>query len=92
MLISAYIFYLRNHLASCANAFAGEQSIDIVFNCAGETKYGQTDPVYKEGIHKLSMNCAQEAAKLGVERYVEISSGNLNSSDKVLQDFPSIID
>ncbi|XP_015514980.1 uncharacterized protein YbjS isoform X1 [Neodiprion virginianus] len=69
--------------ASCDNAFAGEQRIDIVFNCAGETKYGQTDPVYKDGIHKLSMNCAQKAAELGVQRYIEISSGHLSSSEKV---------
>ncbi|XP_024942057.1 uncharacterized protein LOC107269052 isoform X2 [Cephus cinctus] len=67
---------------SCQNAFASDTSIDYVFNCAGETKSGQTDPVYKEGIYKLSINCAQHAAKLGVKRYVEISSGNLNSSEK----------
>lgn len=39
--------------------------------------------MYKEGIYKLSMNCAQQAAKLQVDRYVEISSGNLNASEKV---------
>lgn len=53
-----------------------------MFNCAGETKSGQTDPVYKEGIYKLSMNCAQQAAKIGVARYIEISSGNMSSSEK----------
>ncbi|XP_043270051.1 uncharacterized protein YbjS [Venturia canescens] len=67
---------------SCQNAFAGDTRLDYVFNCAGETKSGQTDPVYKEGIYKLSINCAQHAAKIGVERYVEISSGNLSSSEK----------
>ncbi|XP_012268433.2 uncharacterized protein LOC105693225 [Athalia rosae] len=68
---------------SCKSAFASDQPINIVFNCAGETKYGQTDPVYKEGIHKLSINCAQETAKLHADRYVEISSGHLSSSDKI---------
>ena len=57
--------------------------IDYVFNCAGETKSGQTDPVYREGIYKLSMNCAQQAAKIGVNRFIEISSSNLSSSEKV---------
>ncbi|KAG7213438.1 hypothetical protein KM043_002716 [Ampulex compressa] len=68
--------------ASCQNAFLSDIPIDYVINCAGETKSGQTDPVYKEGIYKLSMNCAQQAAKNGVQRYVEISSGNLNASEK----------
>jgi hypothetical protein len=60
-----------------------DNSISYVFNCAGETKSGQTDPVYKEGIYKLSMNCAQQAAKINVERYIEISSGNFTCSEKV---------
>lgn len=52
-------------------------------NCAGETKPGQTDPVYKEGIFKLSSTCAMEAANQKIKHYVEISSGNIASSDKV---------
>lgn len=68
---------------SCQNAFSSDTPITYVFNCAGETKSGQTDPVYKEGIYKLSMNCAQQAAKIGAERYVEISAGNFSSSEKV---------
>ncbi|XP_076629383.1 uncharacterized protein LOC143345809 [Colletes latitarsis] len=68
--------------ASCQNAFLSDGPINYVINCAGETKSGQTDPVYKEGIYKLSINCAQQAAKLQVDRYVEISSGNLNTSEK----------
>ncbi|XP_017885506.1 uncharacterized protein LOC108628246 [Ceratina calcarata] len=67
---------------SCQNAFLSDDPIDFVINCAGETKSGQTDPVYKEGIYKLSMNCAQQAAKLQVDRYVEISAGNFSTSDK----------
>ncbi|XP_076765985.1 uncharacterized protein LOC143432896 [Xylocopa sonorina] len=69
--------------ASCQNAFMSDDPIDFVINCAGETKSGQTDPVYKEGIYKLSMNCAQQAAKLHIERYVEISSGNFSTSEKI---------
>ncbi|XP_011311708.1 uncharacterized protein [Fopius arisanus] len=67
---------------SYQNAFACDDQIDFIFNCAGETKSGQTDPVYKEGIYKLSINCAQQAANLGVKRYVELSSGNMSSSEK----------
>ncbi|XP_011502100.1 PREDICTED: uncharacterized protein LOC105365589 [Ceratosolen solmsi marchali] len=68
---------------SCQNAFLSDNPISYVFNCAGETKSGQTDPVYKEGIYKLSMNCAQQAAKINVERYIEISSGNFTCSEKM---------
>ena len=52
-------------------------------NCACETKPGQTDPVYREGILKLSLNCASEAAKIKVKRFVEISTGTMYSSEKV---------
>lgn len=69
--------------ASCQNAFSSDEPIDYVINCAGETKSGLTDPVYKEGIYKLSINCAQQAAKIKVLRYIEISSGNLSTSEKV---------
>jgi len=40
------------------------------------------DAVYEEGIFKLSMNCARAAAKCGVKRYVEISSGQMTSGHK----------
>uniref|UniRef100_A0A6P7FUD5 Uncharacterized protein LOC114334218 n=1 Tax=Diabrotica virgifera virgifera TaxID=50390 RepID=A0A6P7FUD5_DIAVI len=71
---------------SCRNAFQPpEEGIwDIVVNCAGETKSGQTDPVYNEGILKLSLNCAKEAAQQKAKHYVELSSGNMYSSEKVL--------
>lgn len=71
---------------SCKNAFSldtDDRPWDFVINCAGETKPGQTDPVYEEGILKLSLNCAKQAALLNVRRYVELSSGNVFSSDKV---------
>ncbi|XP_076239585.1 uncharacterized protein LOC143182469 isoform X2 [Calliopsis andreniformis] len=67
---------------SCQNAFISDKPFNYVINCAGETKSGQTDPIYKEGIYKLSMNCAQQSAKLLVDRYVEISAGNFNTSEK----------
>ncbi|XP_050294061.1 uncharacterized protein LOC126734461 [Anthonomus grandis grandis] len=70
---------------SCKNAFSlsDGSTWDLVVNCAGETKPGQTDPVYQEGILKLSINCAKQAALMNVGRYIELSSGNMNSYDKV---------
>lgn len=49
---------------SCKNAFSlpDGSTWDLVVNCAGETKSNQTDPVYKEGILNLSLNCAKQAA------------------------------
>lgn len=72
-------------LESCKNAFQPSDGMpwDIVVNCAGETKLGQTDPVYNEGILKLSLNCAKEAAEQNVKHFIELSSGNMYSSDKV---------
>lgn len=54
----------------------------MVINCAAETRANQDDAVYKEGIYKLSMNCANEAASQQVKRFVELSSGCVNSSEK----------
>ena len=39
--------------------------------------------VYRDGIFKLSSNCASEAEKHGAQRYVEISSAQMYSTDKV---------
>ncbi|XP_052784119.1 uncharacterized protein LOC128219954 [Mya arenaria] len=55
---------------------------DLVINLAAETKYGQSDKVYSEGIVKLSLNCAREAAKRDVGFYIEMSSGQMSTSDK----------
>lgn len=60
----------------------GEPGWDFVFNCASETKLGQTDPVYSEGILKLSVNCAKEATAHKIKHYVELSSGQVCSSEK----------
>lgn len=60
----------------------GDAGWDFVINCASETKLGQTDPVYDEGIFKLSINCAKEAASVKPRHYIEISSGQMYSSEK----------
>ncbi|VVC26195.1 Hypothetical protein CINCED_3A014887 [Cinara cedri] len=67
---------------SCEKAFEG--SFDYVINCAGETRVNLPDAIYEEGIFKLSMNCARNAAKSGVRRYVEVSSGEMTNTSKGL--------
>lgn len=68
--------------ASCAAAF-GDEEWDWVINAAGETKTGQVDAVYHEGIVRLSTNCAKEAAKRRVKVYLEVSAGSMASDEKV---------
>lgn len=55
---------------------------EYVINCAAETRPGLADEIYKEGIYKLSVNCATAAARYGILKYVEISSGEISSSQK----------
>jgi nucleoside-diphosphate-sugar epimerase len=55
---------------------------DFVFNLAGETKYSQTDEVYKENIFDVSVTCAKAAAKAGVARFIEVSTAQVYSGDK----------
>jgi len=55
---------------------------DFVFNCAGETKYSQTDEVYKENIIDLSVCCGNAAVKAGVSRFIEVSTAQIYDSDK----------
>jgi len=56
--------------------------IDYVFNLAGETKYSQTEEVYKENIIDVSVTCAKAAAKAGVKRFIEVSTAQVYTGDK----------
>jgi len=56
--------------------------IDYVINLAGETKYSQTEEVYKENIIDVSLTCGKAAAKAGVKRFIEVSSGQVYDSSK----------
>lgn len=67
---------------SCKMVFSSEDPWHVVINCAAETRSNQTDAVYEEGIYHLSVNCAKEAALMGVERYIELSSGCLKASKR----------
>ncbi|XP_053695037.1 uncharacterized protein LOC128742637 [Sabethes cyaneus] len=87
---SAKVEYVSANLinaASCQNAFKTDDPAgwDYVINCAAETKPGQTDPVYQEGIVKLTLNCANEAVKYHVKRFVELSTGSMCSNENVPQ-------
>ncbi|XP_055588230.1 uncharacterized protein LOC129740545 [Uranotaenia lowii] len=73
------------NVASCQNAFKTDHPSggwDYVINCAAETKPGQTDPVYQEGIVKLTANVANESAKQRVKRFVELGTGSMFSNDR----------
>lgn len=39
--------------------------------------------VYQERVYGVSVNCAKEAAKTGVRRFVEVSTAQVYNSDKV---------
>eukprot|EP01115_Flamella_aegyptia_P002455 TRINITY_DN136515_c0_g1_i1.p1 TRINITY_DN136515_c0_g1~~TRINITY_DN136515_c0_g1_i1.p1 ORF type:complete len:368 (+),score=194.87 TRINITY_DN136515_c0_g1_i1:58-1161(+) len=63
-----------------------EGKFDFVFNCAGETKYSQTDEVYKENIIDVSVTCGNAAAKAGVQRFIELSTSQVYDADKKASD------
>ncbi|KAH3716248.1 hypothetical protein DPMN_058967 [Dreissena polymorpha] len=68
---------------SVSNVFTlDEGNFDFAVNLAAETKYGQSDKVYSEGIVRLSLNCAKEAEKRNIKFYIEMSSGQMASSEK----------
>ncbi|XP_064645487.1 probable dTDP-glucose 4,6-dehydratase [Lineus longissimus] len=64
------------------NVFTDEKPFDFVINLAAETKYGQEESIYEDGVYRLSVTCARQAAKLKTKRYVELSSGQMLSSEK----------
>jgi len=56
--------------------------IHYVINLAGETKYSQTEEVYKENIIDVSLTCAKAAAKFKVKRFIEVSTSQVYSEGK----------
>jgi len=65
---------------------------DYVINCAAETKYGHNDEVYKERVHHLSYTCAEEAAKQGVKRFIEVSTAQVYESGSKPKDESGKVD
>jgi len=59
------------------NFFAVEGTWDVVVNFAAETKYGQTEEVYKEKVLDVVKKCVDEAKKLKVGKWIEISTAQV---------------
>jgi len=67
-------------VAKCFKVDGGK--FNIVFNLAAETKYGQTDAVYAEKVYDLSIKVGTEAAKQGVDRFIEVSTAQVYEAGK----------
>ncbi|XP_003388585.1 PREDICTED: uncharacterized protein LOC100639369 [Amphimedon queenslandica] len=80
--------------SSCQRLFKDSNGLgfDYVFNLAAETKYGQTEEVYKELVYNVSVNCAREAAATGVKRFIEVSTAQVYNSDKGISSEDSKVD
>jgi nucleoside-diphosphate-sugar epimerase len=68
--------------AMVTKVFDTDFKVDYVFNLAGETKYSQTDEVYKENIIDVSITCAKAAVKHNVKRFIEVSTSQVYHGDK----------
>jgi nucleoside-diphosphate-sugar epimerase len=55
---------------------------DYVFNLAGETKYSQTEAVYKENVIDVAIKCATAASKHAVKRFIEVSTAQVYDAGK----------
>jgi len=55
---------------------------DYVINLAGETKYSQTEEVYKENIIDVSVTCGKAAAARKVTMFIEVSTGQVYDAGK----------
>jgi nucleoside-diphosphate-sugar epimerase len=70
----------------CEKAFGNiNEDVDYIINLASETRSGQSEGVYKDGIYKLTSNVTQHVAdKFGskIKLYIEFSSGVLYPKDK----------
>jgi len=55
---------------------------DLVVNLAGETKYSQTEEVYKENILDVSLTCGKAASSRNINKFIEVSTSQVYSADK----------
>jgi len=51
-------------------------------NLAGETKYSQTDDVYKENVVEIARVCSAAAKASGVKRWIEVSTAQVYDAGK----------
>jgi len=55
---------------------------DYCVNLAGETKYSQTDEVYKENIIDVAVTCGKEAVAHGIQKWIEVSTAQVYEEGK----------
>jgi nucleoside-diphosphate-sugar epimerase len=71
-----------NHVERAFAVNESDGPFDIVINLAAETRYGLEDEMYKQKCFDLSIKCATAALKMGVKKYVEVSTGQVYKSSK----------
>ena len=71
-----------NHVERAFAVNESDGPFDIVINLAAETRYGLEDEMYKQKCLDLSIKCATAALKMGVKKYVEVSTGQVYKSSK----------
>lgn len=85
-LTSPGVQFLQANLAREAgmrNAFTHpDGEFDIIINCAGITKNGQDDDVYRDNILQIAVLAATEAAARKARKYVELSTAHVYAADK----------
>jgi len=83
-----HVEYMQGSLTSAASitkvftAPEGGGKWNLVFNLAAETKYGQTESVYQEKVLDVSVKCGLEAAKVGVDKFIEVSTAQVYEAGK----------
>merc|ERR1711916_204774 len=60
----------------------GGEPWDVIFNLAAETKYGQTEEVYKEKVLEVCQKCVKEAQDLKVKKWAEVSTAQVYAPTK----------
>jgi len=59
---------------------------DYVINLAAETKYSQTNEVYKENVIDVAVTCGNNAAKRSLTKFIEVSTAQVYNADKKASD------
>jgi nucleoside-diphosphate-sugar epimerase len=81
-----HVEYLQGNLTSppsIEKVFTVEGSkFNYVFNLACETKFSQTEEVYKEKILDLKRKLATEAVKQSVDRFIDVSTAQIYEAGK----------
>jgi len=77
--------------ANCSNAARvkkafqpeeGGAKFNIVINLAAETRYGQEESVYKQMVFDVAVNVAKEAAIVGCDKFIEVSTAQVYEAGK----------